>query len=117
MTRWSTSRGASSLRTDANGEPPALELCGDVLVGRAADGIRPDLDLTPYAGMELGVSRQHALLRPTTSRLLVLDMGSANGTYLNARALDEANPVAEVTDGDILSFGGLHLKVWIIEQP
>lgn len=102
---------------DANGELPALELCGDVFVGRVADGIHPDLDLTPYAGVELGVSRQHALLRPTTSRLLVLDLGSVNGTYLNETALDKTNPVAEVSDGDILSFGKLHLKVRIIERP
>jgi hypothetical protein len=100
-----------------NGELPALELCGDTFIGRVAGGIRPDLDLTPYAGVELGVSRQHALLRPTTSRLLVLDLGSVNGTYLNETALDEANPVVEVSDGDILSLGKLHLKVRIIEQP
>jgi hypothetical protein len=101
----------------ANGDLPALELCGDVFIGRMAGGINPDLDLTPYEGAELGVSRQHALLRPTTSRLLVLDLGSVNGTYLNETALDKTNPAAEVSDGDVLSFGKLHLKVRIIERP
>jgi pSer/pThr/pTyr-binding forkhead associated (FHA) protein len=64
----------------------------------------------------MGVSRQHALLRPTLSQLLVHDLGSANGTYLNARMLI-ANTTAEVCDGDILSFGTLHLKVSIIKRP
>lgn len=101
---------------DPRHDLPPLELCGDVFVGRVADGIRPDLELTPYGAVEMGVSRQHALLRPTPSKLLIHDLGSANGTYLNAKKLT-ANAATEVCDGDILTFGKLRFKVSIIERP
>jgi len=97
-------------------EPPGLELCGDVFAGRVAGGIQPDLDLTVYAGAELGVSRLHALLRPTPSHLLVYDLGSTNGTYLNARRVT-AGAAAQVSDGAVLAFGRLQFTVRIIAQP
>jgi hypothetical protein len=97
-------------------EPPGLELCGDVFIGRVAGGIQPDLDLTDYAGAELGVSRLHALLRPTSSHLFIHDLGSTNGTYVSAKQV-AAGAAAKVSSGDILAFGRLQFKVRIIEQP
>jgi len=49
------------------------------------------------------VSRRHALLWREAGGIWVADLGSSNGTRLNGEALPE---VAEVVDGDLLSFGG-----------
>lgn len=48
-------------------------------------------------------SRHHALLWREAGGIWVADLGSANGTALNGRALHE---VGEVADGDLLSFAG-----------
>ena len=49
------------------------------------------------------VSRRHALLWREAGGMWVADLGSSNGTLLNDTAVPE---VAEVVDGDLLSFGG-----------
>jgi pSer/pThr/pTyr-binding forkhead associated (FHA) protein len=49
------------------------------------------------------VSRRHALLWREAGGIWVADLGSSNGTRLNGETLPE---VAEVVDGDLLSFGG-----------
>lgn len=48
------------------------------------------------------VSWQHALLQTDASRLLVRDLGSANGTYVNDRRLFETT---QIRDGDQLRLG------------
>ena len=52
---------------------------------------------------EAEVSRRHALLWREAGGIWVADLGSSNGTRLNGEAFAE---VAEVVDGDLLSFGG-----------
>jgi hypothetical protein len=51
----------------------------------------------------LDVSRNHALLTCRGDRVLVLDLGSRNGTYLNGRRIKEAEAVA----GDVLRFSSV----------
>jgi pSer/pThr/pTyr-binding forkhead associated (FHA) protein len=80
------------------------------------EGMKPDIDLTKYDGEELGVSRQHATLRPTKDELVLLDLGSRNGTFCNATQVKLGAP-QKVKDGDTISFGGLHFKVQIVSQP
>ncbi len=54
---------------------------------------------------DASVSRQHAeLLRKPDRSWWVIDMGSANGTFLNERQLDAAS---RLTSGDLLFFGGV----------
>lgn len=57
---------------DGQYAPLGIELSDDVVVGGAVHGIYPNLDLMPYGAEELGVSRLHAMLRPTKARLLDL---------------------------------------------
>jgi hypothetical protein len=46
-------------------KPVSVEFQRDVVIGRATFESKPDLDLTDFGGARLGVSRIHALLRPT----------------------------------------------------
>ncbi len=96
--------------------PLGLELFDDVTIGRLAEDSRPEIDLRPYDGAVKGVSRQHALLRPTADSLLLFDLGSANGTYCNRERATLGHPLP-VNDGDVISFGDLHFKVKIVSRP
>ncbi len=51
----------------------------------------------------LDVSRTHALLTCRGGKVIVLDLGSTNGTYLNGRRVKEAEAVA----GDLLRFSSV----------
>ncbi len=51
----------------------------------------------------LDVSRTHALLTGRGGKVIVLDLGSTNGTYLNGRRVKEAEAVA----GDLLRFSSV----------
>jgi hypothetical protein len=96
--------------------PLALEVYDDAKLGRLAQGVRIDIDLTAYGAEELGVSREHAMLRPEEDSLLLFDLGSANGTYCNGiRA--KLGHFLRLEDGDVMSFGQLHFKIMIITRP
>lgn len=99
-----------------NFKPLALEIYDDVFVGRVAGGITPDLDMTPYGGEDFGVSRQHALIRPSQTAIYLIDLGSTNGTFHNRRRL-AAGSAQQLYDGDVLSFGRLHFTLKIVSQP
>jgi GAF domain-containing protein len=91
-----------------------LDINGTVILGR--DENEPGLiDLRQF-GMEEGVSRQHALLRPTSSNLYILDLGSTNGTFLNGHSVGINTPHI-ITNGDTISLGNLQMTVRIIERP
>jgi pSer/pThr/pTyr-binding forkhead associated (FHA) protein len=87
-----------------------------VIIGRARGDVTPDLDLTPYEAERMGISRRHAMLRPTRDSLLLADVGSTNGTFHNSERVKLGEPKA-VQDNDILSFGALHLRVKIASRP
>ena len=70
----------------------------------------PGIDLTPYLGLEHGISRQHAVLIPTPEALYLADMGSTNGTWINGNYLEPGQryPLAA---GDYLELGLLEFQV------
>ena len=55
------------------------------------------------------ISRRHAKLTRRGDAVLLTDLGSANGTYLNDRRVDQAYPVA-LTKEDMLRIGNCILK-------
>ena len=70
----------------------SVPLQGSLVVGRAEE-----------AGLRVGsanVSRQHARLTPAGDEVLVEDLGSANGTWLNGKRITRAN----ARHGDELRF-------------
>src|SRR5205814_9033262 len=65
--------------------PLGLDILGDVVLGRGLSGDEvPDLDMKPFGAFELGVSRRHAMLRPSRNALYLIDLNSTNGTWHNA---------------------------------
>jgi hypothetical protein len=57
--------------------------------------------------LDPAVSRRHAVLRRDGERIVLADLGSQNGTFLNDAMVD----VAEVRDGDIVTVGRTRLVV------
>ncbi len=92
-----------------------LDINGEVILGRG--GETPEMvDLNPYEAGELGVSRRHLALRPTTTALYVIDLGSTNGTLRNGRSIGINTPYPLV-NGDTLTLGRLQFVIRIIERP
>jgi hypothetical protein len=81
-------------------------------IGRISDGqpVMPDIDLTPYQAFGHGVSRLHAVIRRGVDAILLTDLESANGTFVNGRRL-EPNEERPLANGDIVSLGGLKIQV------
>jgi len=81
-------------------------------IGRTAEGqpIVPDVDLTPYNAYANGVSRLHAALKLVKNQIVIVDLGSSNGTYLNGSRLP---PYVEVpvAHGDVVYLGKLRLQI------
>jgi hypothetical protein len=94
-----------------------LDLYGEVLMGRGnAEGIQSFIDLSAWGAAELGVSRQHMLLRATPAALQAIDVGSTNGVYQNGVRITLGIP-CNLADGDIILLGNLALILRIIAQP
>jgi len=92
----------------------ALPLDRAVILGRQP---LPDdhcdlLDLTDLAGFEHGVSRAHCMVQRRGTRLVVIDLGSTNGTFLNDQPV---LPYQEhiLAHGDRLILGTLHLVLFL----
>ena len=78
--------------------PPISASGGKLRVGRTADN---DLILE-----DPSASKEHATIEYTTGRSQITDLGSMNGTSVNAQML-EANTARSLKDGDVISFGGV----------
>ncbi len=81
-------------------------------LGRISEGqpIMPDIDLSPYQAYSSGVSRMHATIKSDGRRVVIMDLGSANGTYVNGRRLT-ANIEQPLNHGDVLALGKLKIQV------
>src|SRR5687768_16749387 len=97
--------------------PIRIEVAGDVVLGvYRGNDLAPDFDFGIYCPDEKGVSRQHAILRPTQKRLYLIDLESKNGTRINNIQISSAT-VNEVHDGDMISLGVLSFTLNIIGMP
>jgi pSer/pThr/pTyr-binding forkhead associated (FHA) protein len=77
---------------------------------------RPDLDFTPHGAMRHGVSRRHALIRPSEGTLNLIDQGSTNGTWINGQRLMPGREFP-LTDGDTIELGALRMTLRIVKTP
>lgn len=101
-----------SLHLMDSGKILPLASRNEFTLGRLSEGqpIMPDIDLTPYQAYASGVSRLHAVVKRDATRVLVMDLGSSNGTYVNGRRI---NPHVEeaLNHGDIVALGKLKIQV------
>jgi hypothetical protein len=83
-------------------------------IGRAAEGqpILPDIDLTPFRAYENGVSRLHITLKISQQEVVLMDLGSVNGTRLNGQKLTP-NQTYPLKHGDIITLGKLKVQLLI----
>jgi CheY-like chemotaxis protein len=95
-----------------------IRVADEMLMGRPdpKNAIAPEIDLIPYGGHNLGVSRRHALIRTVNNRITIEDLGSANGTFINEHAL-ESGKEYRIRDRDIIRLGHMRLQVNYVVKP
>lgn len=97
--------------------PMGLDILGPVILGRSSPrDAAVDVDFTPYDAMNRGVSRRHALIRPSEERLYLIDLSSTNGTLRNEVPLG-AGIAVTLEDRDTISLGKLTFEVRILSRP
>lgn len=103
-----------SLHLMDNGQILPLSIRNEYTLGRISEGqpVMPDIDLTPYNAYANGVSRLHALIRRDGKRVIVMDLGSANGSYVNGKRLTP-NMERLLSHGDVVTLGKLKFQVLI----
>lgn len=84
-----------------------------MIVGRGASPVQgqPFLDLAPFDGENLGVSRYHAEIRYINNTLVMTDLDSDNGTFINEVRLYPYE-IRVLHSNDDLRFGKLEMKVY-----
>jgi predicted component of type VI protein secretion system len=83
-----------------------------LIVGRNTAQTFPpvNIDLEPFNAESLGVSRNHAEIRCQNDTLVLVDLKSTNGTFINEQRV-YSHEVRVVRNGDELRFGKLVMKV------
>jgi pSer/pThr/pTyr-binding forkhead associated (FHA) protein len=81
-------------------------------LGRLSENqpIEPDVDLSPYKAFDNGVSRLHAVIKQVEGRVVLVDLGSSNGTYINGIRI-MPNTEHQLRHGDIMALGKLKMQI------
>ncbi len=114
--RWGTASlgGAHKLLLHVRGydTPLVVPLAERLVIGRrnTETGDIPDIDLDEYGAREQGVSRRHAMIVLEADGLKVMDLGSANSTFINGQRLI-MHQARILRDGDELRLGRLVMRV------
>jgi hypothetical protein len=110
--RDSTTHPWATLYVGDGSRPFQLALREEFTLGRGDDSrtTKPDIDLSPFEAYENGVSRMHAVIRRRSEQIVLMDLDSANGTYVNGRRLDSRQE-AVLRDGDVIALGALKLQL------
>ena len=100
------------LKIDRVAEPLEVSLDKPVFLGRLdpIEGVDLVIDLEAFGGLEKGVSRCHARLVRQDDALVIEDLGSRNGTFVNAQRLEPHQPEA-LQDGDYLHLGLMMMQI------
>lgn len=103
-----------SLHLLDTGQVLPLSLRNEFTMGRISEGqpIMPDIDLSPYHAYAAGVSRLHGVIKRDGNKVIFMDLGSANGTYINGKRLTP-NVEQALNHGDIIALGKLKMQVLV----
>jgi pSer/pThr/pTyr-binding forkhead associated (FHA) protein len=94
-------------------EPLIIQLTYEAILGRYTPSsiAQPRVDLAPYGAYSKGVSRLHAAIRRTQDNLLVvIDLDSTNGSWLNGMRLEPRRLYA-LRSGDRLILGQIEIEI------
>jgi hypothetical protein len=114
--RWGTARLGDErillLYIRGYEQPLVVPLAEEIILGRydTTTGETPDVDLNDYGAEQEGVSRRHAGIIAEEDALKVIDLGSANATFINGQKLI-AHQARILRDGDELRLGHLVIRV------
>ena len=88
----------------------------EFIVGRVTEEqpILPDVDLTSFEAYAQGVSRLHAAIKIMEKRMVIVDLGSSNGTRVNGQKI-LANIDYPIKPGDLLALGRLRMQILVSE--
>jgi len=97
-----------------SGQILPLDKRNEYTLGRISEGqpVMPDIDLTSYNAYANGVSRIHASIRRDGKRVIIMDLGSANGSFVNGKRLT-SNTERLLGHGDVVALGKLKFQVLI----
>lgn len=88
-----------------------LNLRDEIRIGRSDPEMTPELDLGLDDGAEKGVSRLHAAIKSVKRGIVLIDLGSTNGTMLNTYRLPPNRPYP-LKNGDEIRFGDLLVHIF-----
>ena len=116
--KWGSARfnARTNLILGVNGEARTMILDAtdieQLTFGRAdpKTGEAPEINLSDFEALEKGVSRRHAAIVRREGSLYLVDMDSANGTFLNGQKL-VANQPRVLRDGDDIRLGHLTVRI------
>jgi pSer/pThr/pTyr-binding forkhead associated (FHA) protein len=105
-------RAMIQIEIQGGNAPLVLELEDEIVIGRRDPSTKevPDIDLTPYGAYQMGISRRHAIIRVEPPYIMLTDLGSRNGTFVNGTKLDAHHPTP-IGDGDEVSLGKIMVRV------
>jgi pSer/pThr/pTyr-binding forkhead associated (FHA) protein len=84
-----------------------------LIIGRQNSSLPVDVDLSNSSAHEYGVSRNHVRIEPVSNGLLVRDLQTVNGSFLNGAPMHPMQAY-ELQHGDELKLGRIHLRVYFI---
>ncbi len=95
--------------------PPATISVPDrpeLIVGRSdpQSNSYPDIDLGPYGGLDLGVSRRHFRLTRNGDQIYIEDLNAMNGTVVNSERLPPYK-LQPLSKGDHIALGKMELRL------
>lgn len=83
----------------------------ELIVGRSdpQSNSYPDVDLNPYGGLELGVSRRHFRFKREGDQVYIEDLGSMNGVVVNGQKIPPYT-LHPLRAGDRILLGKMELR-------
>ncbi len=100
---------------DGHSMPAYMDSTGEFILGRQV-GTSAELllDLAPFGGYSLGLSRRHVIIRRGGDGYELLDLGSVNGTFLNEERLVPYTPYP-LPSGSHLRLG--RMRILVLYRP
>lgn len=91
--------------------PVAIERRPEIVIGRNEGDVIVEVDLTDYDAKDKGVSRRHVHMDAMQRPIVVIDLDSYNGTFINGEKLIPERPYT-LKSGDELRMGRLVGRIY-----